>query len=100
DLVLDPAAQGGAHTGDVFGSYGVSLSPDAIYNAFNGVQQFWWYILTLHETINVFTGALAQGWIWADGSPLWAGTSPFPNMCDIRVADELGYTSLSSTHSS
>ena len=33
------------------------------------------------QTVNVYTGALARGWIWADGSPLWAGTSPFPNMC-------------------
>jgi len=90
DCVLDPGAQGGAHTGTVFGSSGVSVSPDAIYNSDFDIPQFWWYILTMHETVNVVTGSIAGSWVWADGSPLWGGTSPFPNMCDIVVSGELG----------
>lgn len=90
DVVLDPASQGGAHTGTVFGSYGVSVSPDAIYNAAYGMVGFWWYLLTMHETVNVITGSIAQDWVWADGSSLWNGTSPFPNMCDAVVASECG----------
>ena len=103
DAVLDPASQGGAHTGTVFGSYGVSVSPDAIYNpyTFDGVdvEQFWWYIFLSHETCNVFTGAVAQDWIWADGSSLWtlpgqtSGESPFPNMMDILLSKQAGLTS-------
>ncbi len=90
DVVLDPAAQGGAHTGTAFGSHGVSVSPDALYNVGYGITGFWWSILTMHEAVNVMTGSIAQGWVWADGSPMWAGQSPFPNMCDIVVAGEAG----------
>ena len=95
DCVLDPGAQGGAHTGTVFGPGGVSISPDAIYNSAFGISQFWWHILTLHETVNVATGSIASSWPWADGSPLWAGGSPFPNMCDIVISGELGRKDLS-----
>ena len=96
DVVLDPAAQGGAHTGTIFGSQGVSVSPDALYNVGYGIEGFWWSILTMHETVNVMTGSVAQGWVWADGSPMWAGQSPFPNMCDIVVAGETGRGDVSS----
>jgi len=95
DLVLDPAAQGGAHTGTTFGPYGVSVSPDAIYNSGGGIQSFWYYLLSLHETVNVWTGALATGWPWANGSAVWGGQSPFPNMCDQVVLGELGMTAAS-----
>jgi len=88
DVVLDPAAQGGAHTGTTFGSHGVSVSPDALYNIGSGIAGFWWFVLTMHETVNLMTGSIAQGWVWADGSPMWAGQSPFPNMCDVVVAGE------------
>jgi len=94
DVILDPASQGGAHTGTVFGSYGVSVSPDSIYNVYSGVTGFWWYILTLHETANVFTGVIAQGWPWADGSILWSGTSPFPGMCEPVILSEIGMTNV------
>jgi hypothetical protein len=90
DIVLDPASQGGAHTGTVFGAHGVSLSPDALYNVGFGTPGFWWFVLMMHETVNVITGSIAQGWVWADGSSMWAGQSPFPNMCDIIIPAELG----------
>jgi hypothetical protein len=96
DVVLDPTAQGGAHTGTAFGSHGVSVSPDALYNSGYGITGFWWSILTMHEAVNVMTGSIAQGWVWADGSPMWAGQSPFPNMCDIVVARETGRGDVSS----
>jgi hypothetical protein len=92
DCVLDPQAQGGAHTGTVFGGIGLSVSPDAIVNP----GQFYWYIFTMHESVNVFTGSIASDWIWADGSNMWKGGSPFPNMCDIQVSAEVGNHSLSS----
>jgi hypothetical protein len=95
DVILDPAAQGGAHTGTAFGSYGVSISPDALYNTGFGIAGFWWFILTMHETVNVMTASIAQGWVWADGSSMWAGQSPFPNMCDIVVARETGREDVS-----
>jgi hypothetical protein len=95
DCVLDPGAQGGAHTGSVFGSNGVSVSPDALYNSAYGIPQFWWHVLTMHETVNVLTGSIASSWVWADGSPLWAGGSPFPNMCDIVVSSEIGRKDVS-----
>ncbi len=95
DCVLDPAAQGGASTGTGFGTAGVSVSPDAIVNP----GQFFWYILTMHETCNVFVASISTGWIWANGSPLWGGGSPFPNMCDIVVSAEVGESSISSQQS-
>jgi hypothetical protein len=91
DLVLDPASQGGARTGSLFGPLGVSLSPDSVYNDYNGEFGFWFRVLSLHETVNVWTGRLAGGWIWADGSPLWQGKSPFPNMADFAILEEIGY---------
>jgi hypothetical protein len=100
DCVLDPGAQGGAHTGSVFGISGVSVSPDALYNAAYGIPQFWWHVLTMHETVNVLTGSIASSWVWADGSPLWAGGSPFPNMCDIVVSNEIGRKDVSAAQRS
>lgn len=98
DHVLDPDAQGGAHTGTKWGSFGVSLSPDTPYTSYGGVTGFWYYIFSLHETINVWTGALAKSWVWADGSPLWGGSSPFPNMCvkpdTILLGDNLEISKL------
>jgi hypothetical protein len=91
DLVLDPSSQGGAHTGSAFGPLGVSLSPDSIYNEYSGETGFWYRVLSLHETVNVWTGRLAGGWIWADGSELWQGKSPFPNMADFVILEEIGY---------
>jgi hypothetical protein len=95
DCVLDPGAQGGAHTGTIFGPSGVSISPDAVYNRAFDIPQFWWHILTMHEMVNVVTASIAGSWVWADGSPLWAGGSPFPNMCDIVVSREIGRKDVS-----
>jgi len=99
DLVLDPASQGGARTGTTFGPYGVSISPDSVYNIFNGIQGFYYKILSLHETVNVWTGVLARNWPWADGSQLWKTSSPFPNMCDIVMTSELGLVDISQAQS-
>jgi len=49
----------------------------------------------MHETVNVLTGSIANSWVWADGSPLWAGSSPFPNMCDIVASNEIGRKDVS-----
>lgn len=94
-LVLDPASHG-AGTGTVFGPYGVTVAADSVGGSYAGISDFWFYILSLHETINVWTGALAPGWVWADGSPLWAGSSPFPNAVDILITGELGHSDVSS----
>ncbi|MDA4123674.1 MAG: hypothetical protein OK456_10895 [Thaumarchaeota archaeon] len=74
---------------------GLIVSPDALHNSAYSIGQFWWHILTMHETVNVLTGLVASSWIWADGSPLWAGSSPFPNMCDIVVSGEIGRKDVS-----
>jgi hypothetical protein len=95
DLVLDPQSQGGAHTGTRFGPYGVSVSPDAVINDFSGVTGFWFYLLSIHELSNVWAGYRAQGWPWADGSPMWKGSSAFPNMTDIVMLGEVGRSDLS-----
>jgi hypothetical protein len=95
DLVLDPKSQGGAHTSTLFGPYGVSISPDAVINDFAGVNGFWFYLLSIHELSNVWAGSKAQGWPWADGSPLWKGGSAFPNMTDIMILGDIGRSDLS-----
>ena len=98
DLVLDPAAQGGALRVRSLG-YGVSLSPDAVYNIYAygtiNIPAFWYYLLICHETCNVWTGFLAVEWPWADGSSLWSGESPFPSAVDIIILNELKLTTSS-----
>ena len=94
-MVLDPQSQDGALTGTIFGPYGVSISPDAVINDFAGVNGFWFYLLAVHELSNVWAGHRAQGWPWADGSPLWKGSSAFPNMTDIVILAEIGRSDLS-----
>jgi hypothetical protein len=101
DLVLDPAAQGGAYTSTVFGSFGVSISPDSVYNSDGGLVGFYYYLLSLHETINVWTGTIASNWPWADDSFVWATStdsnySQFPNMCDFVILAEIEQTTASS----
>lgn len=97
DLVLD---SDGAHTSTVFGGNGATIAADSIYNVVNGQEAFWFHILSLHETINVWTGSIAHDWVWADGSSFWAGQSPFPNMCDVVITGEIGYQSVSSLQAS
>jgi hypothetical protein len=95
DLVLDPQSQGGAHTGTLFGPYGVSVSPDAVINELSGVRGFWFYLFSIHELSNVWAGHRANGWPWADGSPIWKGSSAFPNMTDVVMLGEVGRSDLS-----
>src|SRR5262249_31295477 len=43
---------GGAHTGSECCGLGVTVTGDAFYNDGYGVQGFWGYLLSLHESIN------------------------------------------------
>ena len=95
DCILDPGSNGSAHTPTPFGE-GVVLGADFILSS-QDAGLFYWYLLTMHETVNQFTGAIASGWIWANGSPVLGGgiRSPFPNICDIVVSGEIGNSTLS-----
>lgn len=70
------------------------------YNIATSSDPFWFYIATIHESVNTFTGTVATDWVFADGSPVWQGSSPFPNMCDIVISQELGLSSVSDTQAS
>jgi hypothetical protein len=71
----------------------IRISGDAFSSRFvtpqkQSVPGFWGYLLTLHETINVFTGQVGGGnwptdW-WADHR------SPFPNAMDEQVMRVIG----------
>ncbi|WP_035058413.1 carbohydrate-binding protein [Andreprevotia chitinilytica] len=83
---------GGAHTGSNFGT-GVSVTGDAFYDNYQhpvtgqNIPGFWGYLLTLHESVNVWTGAVSPGWPmdwWADHR------SPFPNSMDFRIMKTIG----------
>jgi uncharacterized membrane protein YgcG len=78
---------GGAHTGSECCGLGVTVTGDAFYgNAYN-VTGFWGYLLSLHETINDWTGQVSGGWptdFWADH------VSAFPNSMDWQIMAELG----------
>ncbi len=78
---------GGAHTGSECCGLGVTVSGDAFYGNAYGVDGFWGYLLSLHETINDWTGQVSGGWptdFWADH------VSAFPNSMDWRVMAALG----------
>lgn len=90
-LVLDPVmGVGSAMAGTVDFGLGVTIGEDCVLG-----DAFWYYVLTLHETVNIWTGLLAGGWPFADGSSMWAGTSPFPCFCEIPILSELGYSAMS-----
>lgn len=100
-LVFDLAING-ASTGTPasIGLTGITVEADSVGSAVFGVPNFLYHIYSLHETINTWTGLLASGWVWADGSPLWAGLSPFPNAMDAVITGELGYTGVSNLQQS
>ena len=85
---------GACDCGPAFGEQqSVVITGDAYANTFNNPQNnqavpgFWGYLLTLHETINAFTGAVSGGWPtdwWADHR------SPFPNAMDEQVMKYIG----------
>lgn len=78
---------GGAHTGSECCGLGVTVSGDAFYGNAYGVDGFWGYLLSLHETINDWTGQVSGGWptdFWADH------VSAFPNSMDWRIMAALG----------
>jgi hypothetical protein len=97
-LVLDPAITNAASTGTPLGLEGVTVAANTVGEVWDSIAGYLYYIFSLHETVNDWTGALASGWPWADGSSLWAGTSPFPTACDIIITEELGYTAISEAH--
>jgi hypothetical protein len=78
---------GGAHTGSECCGLGVTVTGDAFYGNAYGVKGFWGYLLSLHETINDWTGQVSPGWptdFWADH------VSAFPNSMDWRIMSTLG----------
>jgi hypothetical protein len=85
---------GACDCGPKFGEQqSVVITGDAYSNTFNNPQNnqavpgFWGYLLTLHETINAFTGSVSGGWPtdwWADHR------SPFPNAMDEQVMKYIG----------
>jgi len=78
---------GGAHTGSECCGTGVTVTGDAFYGSAYGATGFWGYLLSLHETINDFTGQVSSGWptdFWADH------ISAFPNSMDWHVMETLG----------
>jgi hypothetical protein len=80
--------------GPIFGQpIGIRMTGDAFSNTFSNPQSnqsipgFWGYLLTVHETINAFTGQVSGGWPtdwWADD------ISPFPNAMDELVMRDIG----------
>ena len=89
---------GGASTGCGFSSLGNggqfcdTVTGDAFTNVYNdsgsgnSVPGFFGYLLTLHESINVFTGLVSSGWPtdwWADHR------SPFPNAMDAEFMQSI-----------
>jgi len=84
---------GGGHTGCDFPKisgtpgYCDTVDTDSITSAYidrvsrQRIRGFWGYLLPLHESINVFTGLLSEGW----PSDWWADhRSPFPNAMGIE----------------
>jgi hypothetical protein len=55
------------------------------------VPGFWAYLLPLHESINVFSGLLSDGW----PSDWWADhRSPFPNSMDIEFIRTIAHSNI------
>ncbi len=78
---------GGAHTGSECCGLGVTVTGDAFYGSAYGATGFWGYLLSLHETINDWTGQVSSGWptdFWADH------VSAFPNSMDWHVMATIG----------
>ncbi len=78
---------GSAHTGSECCGLGVTVTGDAFYGSAYGAIGFWGYLLSLHETINDFTGQVSGGWptdFWADH------ISAFPNSMDWHIMATLG----------
>jgi hypothetical protein len=93
---------GGAHTGSDFG-FGDTVTGDAFWNDYSyrnasgqvvDVPGFWGYLLSLHEAINDWTGAVTSNWPtdwWADHR------SPFPNSMDYHVMQVIGQSEGNAT---
>jgi hypothetical protein len=94
DLVLDPESHG-AHTSSPFNTLGVTVAGDSVYNDPTGtLRGFWFILLSLHESINNWTGHITGGWPWANGSNIWHGGSQFPGAMDVVILNELGQTKV------
>ena len=78
---------GSAHTGSECCGLGVTVTGDAFYGSAYGATGFWGYLLSLHETINDWTGQVSGGWptdFWADH------ISAYPNSMDWHLMATLG----------
>jgi hypothetical protein len=81
---------GGAATGvdtSLGSDVGDTITGDAYANTAHNVKGFFGFLLTLHEFINVWTGAFSPGWPtdwWADHR------SPFPNAMDEEIMRDIG----------
>jgi MYXO-CTERM domain-containing protein len=81
---------GSAHTGSECCGLGVTVTGDAFYSPSGDnyqVSGFWGYLLSLHETINDWTGQVSSGWptdFWADH------VSAYPNSMDWQILGTIG----------
>jgi hypothetical protein len=101
ELEITSSTAGGFCACTIFGNVmglkmGASLFSSSFTNPKTGVviPAFWGWIAPLHESFNLLTGQVAQGWPtdwWADD------ISPFPNAMDIAVLKYLGTISNNQT---
>jgi MYXO-CTERM domain-containing protein len=80
---------GGAHTGTACSNLGDGAAYDGFTGSAYGATDFWGYLLSMHEAINVWTGMSSSGWPtdwWADHQ------SAFPNLMDFHIMAKIGAT--------
>jgi len=101
ELEITSSTLGQFRAGTIFGNVmGLQMGANLFSNSFTNpktgvvVPAFWGWIAPLHESFNLLTGQVAQGWPtdwWADD------ISPFPNAMDIAVLKYLGNISNNNT---
>ncbi len=98
-IVVSKKFRGGAFAAGVIGEIGkgpgIGIADDAFLNVAFDIEQYWAYVLILHEMVNLFTGSVTHEWPrawWADHR------SPFPCMVVECVLRELGYEDVARVH--
>jgi hypothetical protein len=101
ELEITSSTTGGICACTIFGNVmGLQIGANMFSSSFTNpktnvvVPAFWGWIAPLHESFNLLSGQVAQGWPtdwWADD------ISPFPNAMDIAVLKYLGNISNNST---
>ena len=98
-IVVAKKFRGGAFAAGIIGEIGkgpgIGIADDAFLGEAYGIDQYWAYVLILHEMINLFTGYVTSEWPrawWADHR------SPFPCMVVENVLRELGYDEIAIVH--